>query len=210
MLPAWIEVVAVVGSIATPLIVAGFGVVFTRRQGRNDELLRFRIECYQQLVPDMNMLMCYLTFIGTWRDTSPPAVLELKRRLDRNFYCAAPLFSDSIYDRYAAFMDACFQTFGTWGEDAKIRSSTFRRRPAWRGDWDPGWETMFAKSESEAIPALELGEIRKKHDHLVAALVADLRLTSTRDAYTTNQVSLNAHAPTPRDIGATNSGLSER
>lgn len=59
---------------------------------------------------------------------------------------------------------------------------------------------MFTKTEASPIPAAELTKIRQAHDALVAALVRDLDLTRARGQYTTDLVSLNAHAPRQRDI----------
>lgn len=198
----WTDVLSAIGSVATPLVVVYLGVMFSRRQTRNDELLKARIEYYKALAPDLNTLMCYMTFIGTWRDQSPVEMVDLKRRLDQNFYCAAPLFSDPVRDAYEGFTRACFSTFNHWGTDAKIRSGAFRRRQAWKRDqvWDPDWDHMFTKRDTEAIAGAELGNIRAAHDQLIAALVQDLDLTRARSEYTTNLVSLNAHAPKQEDI----------
>ena len=53
--------------------------------------------------------MCFMTFIGSWRDLPPPRVVHLKRELDREFHCAHPLFSDPVKPAYDAFMDLCFK-----------------------------------------------------------------------------------------------------
>lgn len=178
--------------------------MLSRRQDRNGELLKARIEYYRLLAPDLNTLMCYITFIGRWRDLSPIEVIELKRRLDQNFYSAAPLFSDPVRDSYTAFEASCFSTFGEWGEDAKICSGAYRRRQAWRRKdvaWLSDWDSMFTKNDEDPIKSQELAHIRTAHDKLIAALVQDLDLTRARSEYTTSLVSLNAHAPRQRDIG---------
>lgn len=59
---------------------------------------------------------------------------------------------------------------------------------------------MFNKSDADPIPAEELKMIRDTYDALIAALVTDLDLTRARLEYTTKLVSLNAHAPTQRDV----------
>lgn len=199
---SWADAVAAIGTIATPVALAVLGVIFSRRQSRSSELLKARIEYYKLLAPDLNTLMAYMTFIGRWRDYSPTEIVELKRRLDQNFYCAAPLFSDPVRDAYAELAKRCFQTFGSWGRDALIRSGAYRRREAWRGEpaWNPAWDAMFTKSDKAPIPSSELNGVRQSHDKLIAALVKDLDLTRARSQYTTNLVSLNAHAPKQQDI----------
>lgn len=191
-----------VGSVVTPVIVVIIGVILARRQNQNQELLKARIEYYKSLVPDLNTLMCYMTFIGSWKDYSPLEIVELKRRLDQNFYCAAPLFSEPVRASYLSFEKVCFSTFGNWGSDARIRSGAYRRRQAWRRqpEWDPAWNSMFTKADETPILGTELEKIRSMYDQLIAALVQDLDITRARSEYTTSLVSLNAHAPERGDI----------
>lgn len=198
----WTEALSAIGSVATPLVVAGFGLALARRQSRNSELLKARVEYYKVLAPDLNLLMCYMTFIGSWRDISPVEIVALKRKLDQNFYCAAPLFSDPVRDAYIGLEGSCFSTFNNWGQDPLILSGAYRRRQAWtrKPEWSDSWNAMFSKADDTSIPADKLQAIRRAHDELVAALVRDLDLTRARGQYTTNLVSLNAHAPQRQDI----------
>lgn len=191
--------VAAIGSILTPVAVAVFAYVLTRRQSRSEELVSARLRHFDVLMPDLNKLMCYLTFIGDWKVVTPPEVVTLKRTLDRNFHCAVPLFSEPVLAAYNTFMDHCFTTFGAWGTDASVRSSAYRRRPCLPG-WEQAWDAHFAYSDNRAISAEELGATRDAYDHLVAAIVADVDITRARAAYTTSEVSLNAHAPKPVDV----------
>ncbi|MCU1582799.1 MAG: hypothetical protein JWO01_2187 [Microbacteriaceae bacterium] len=201
--PLWTDVITAIGAAITPLIVVGAGLVIARRQSRNDELLKVRIDYYQKLIPDLNRLMCYITFIGAWRDISPLEIIQLKRRLDVEFYCAAPLFSAEVPVAYEALMSLSFKTFGGWGEDAKILTSSFRRRQAWSREdepWSAGWDALFAIEAGEPISASNLGAYRRAYDDLIARLVGDLSISRTRTDYTTTRVSLNASAPQPRGI----------
>lgn len=201
-IPPWLNMLQAVGSIATPIGVAILAFVLARRQGQNDQLLAIRIQLYQTLVPQLNTLMCYMTFIGRWATLSPEDIIKLKRRLDHEFYCALPLFSEDVGHRYRQFMDACFAEFQDWGKDATIRSGAYRRRSAWRGpgEWAPGWDEMFERSDNETILGAELTLIRNRYDQLVTALVRDLSLAKARTKYTTDLVSMNAHSPARQDI----------
>lgn len=203
---SWADGISATGTIATPIVVAALGIVFATRANRSQSLLAARIEYYKALTPELNILMCYMTFIGRWRDYSPPDIVDLKRRLDHSFFCAAPLFSDPVRDSYDKFMALCFQTFNLWGQDALIRSSPYRREQSWRGPqpWDAAWDRMFSKDPGDAVPATELTKIRRAHDDLLAAIVRDLDPTRARSRYTTDLVSLNAHAPKHTDIEGSN------
>ncbi|WIB64613.1 MULTISPECIES: hypothetical protein [unclassified Curtobacterium] len=200
---AWTTVVTAIGTALTPILVAVLGIVITKRQSRNSELLRLRVDYYQQLVPNLNRLMCYVTFIGSWRDDAPPDIVALKRHLDSDFYCAAPLFSRAVSAAYENLMSRSFSTFGAWGSDAKIISSSYRRSQAWcRQDigWQPGWEQHFTLAPHDHIGVDVLDGYRKAYDELLARLVDDLRISRTRQNYTTARVSLNATSPRPRAI----------
>jgi hypothetical protein len=196
------QALSALGAIATPLVVLVLGFTLTRRQSRSEELLKARLDYYRSLIPKLNDLMCYLTFIGDWRDVSPPEVVRLKRDLDRELNCAAPLFSDTVKPAYDAFMNHCFRTFNEWGSDPLIMSSAYRRRQAWRPPegWEQSWDGSFAYSDAEVISGSELMSIRSAYDTLVKAMVTDLNLERSRSQYTSAQVSLNASAARRQDI----------
>lgn len=190
------------GIVSIPIVVAVLAYILTRTQSRSDELVRARMDYYRVLVPDLNRLMCYMTFIGTWRDQSPPEIVTLKRRLDENFFCAAPLFSTGVLDAYQELMDRTFLAFGHWGHDAKIRSSAYRRRQSWHAteQWDPAWDDFFALPDETTIAADDLVQYQTTYDRLIGSLVRDLSVTRARPRYTSGDVALNAHAPRRVDI----------
>lgn len=205
--PTWTEILQAIGAISVPFVVAIVGFVLARSQNRNTELLKVRLDYYRLLAPGLNRLMCYMTFIGTWRDDSPPQIIEQKRQLDHTFFCAAPLFSPGVLKSYTALMTETFSTFNDWGEDAKIRSNPYRRRQSWRcgQPWDSAWDRLFAFDDAATISAQRLRNYRELYDALIGQMVKDLAVTRTRSKYTTDEVSLNAYAPARDDItGASN------
>lgn len=195
----WVDYVQGVSAVATPVLVAVLAAVLARRQSRSHELLAARLDEYRRLVPDLNTLMCYVTFIGDWKSLTPAEVVALKRRLDKNFFCAAPLFSARVMTAYTKFIDCCFQTFNAWGEDARILTSAYRRRAAVLR-WSPDWDRLFAYDDRRPIPGSELAQVRSAYDELVATIVGDIDITRARAAYTTSAVVLNAHMPRRADI----------
>jgi hypothetical protein len=202
--PEWTDVVQAMGAVLVPITVAALVYVLTRNQSRSEELVRARLEYYKLLAPDLNRLMCYITFIGGWRDDSPEDIVALKRRLDANFFCAAPMFSAGVLNAYTALMERSFSTFGDWGVDARIKSNAYRRRQSWRGvdgnGWQPQWDGYFTLRDTEIIAANSLTDYRRTYDALLAAAVRDLDLTRARAQYTTDLITLNAHAPRAEDI----------
>jgi hypothetical protein len=200
----WTDIVGAIGTVLTPVVVAGLAYTLTRNQSRSEVLLRARLDYYRTLAPDLNRLMCYMTFIGGWRDISPEEIVGVKRRLDETFYCAAPLFSSDALSAYENLMNQTFSTFGLWGQDARIISSAYRRKQWWRGAGDNGWRAewndYFTMSDHDAISGAALQGYRKTYDALIAAMARELDLTRARARYTTDLVTLNASAPRREDI----------
>lgn len=205
---SWTDVVTAVSSAATPIVIAVFGWILTRRQSRNELLLNARINYYSKVMPDLNRLMTYMMFVGTWRDTSPPQIITLKRRLDAAFYVAAPLFSAPVSSAYEDFMKQCFVPFGRWGADALIRTSPYRRRVSWQAaaPWNPDWERMFELKENEPVEGTALEDLRSAYDSLISALVTDLNINRARGEYTSARVVTNASGPLETVGGADDGG----
>jgi hypothetical protein len=187
------------GALATPIVVGCLAYRFSGRLSRNEALSTARLEYYQSLAPDLNLLMCYFTFIGRWKEINPPRIVALKRSLDERFFIAAPLFSEDVAERYQNLMVQCFSTFGGWGKDAKFRTSAYRRRPC-LVPWDPSWDEYFEYDDSQPIPASESLGIRNAYDLLLSAMVKDIEISDARSRYTTQDVSINMHSPAYRDI----------
>jgi hypothetical protein len=199
--PNWADVLTAFSTALVPLLVVIIGVVLAIRQTRNQELVKARLEYYKSLAPGLNRLMCYMTFIGTWRDDSPDDIVALKRELDNKFFRAAPLFSPRVSAAYNNLMELSFSTFGYWGADALIASSAYRRRQAWRnGKWKSRWNSAFSVRDEETLSAQMLSTYRAAYDSLLSFLVEDMSLNRSRPGYTTPQVSLNAQAPHPRPV----------
>lgn len=99
-------------------------------------------------------------------------------------------------------MKSTFETFNNWGDDAKIISNPYRRQQSWRrpSGWPSDWDDFFTLPKDATIPAEALHNYRDVYDALIAAIVRDLTITRARARYTSDQVSLNAHAPIARAI----------
>lgn len=104
-----LDLVNALAAVAVPVVVAVLGHRLNRRlklweasQWRNQELIKARLNYYGQLAPMINDLMCYLTFVGRWKDLAPPQVLEIKHDADRLFFSVAPLFQSACYRRLSS------------------------------------------------------------------------------------------------------------
>jgi hypothetical protein len=183
---AWnsLEVVKLVVGLLTPALILVLGVVFDRRlktieqqRWASNEITKKRLQLYDQLLPQLNDLMCFFTYVGDWKKT-PSDVTRLKRSFDRDVYLAAPLLSMQFFEETTKFMDGCFSTYNDWGEDARLRSKTVRRKAAFGTQWDSNWEARFSP-----VGALDPEEIRALYESAVKALVHDIGLVEPRDGY---------------------------
>ena len=59
--PNWADAISAIGAVLTPILIVVVGIFIARRQSRSEQLQKLRIKYYQQLAPDLNNLMCYMT-----------------------------------------------------------------------------------------------------------------------------------------------------
>lgn len=188
--PLVLDTITALATLAVPIVVAVMAGRFNTQlkkweasQWRNQELIKARLEYYRELVPRLNDLMCYLTFIGSWKEHTPTAVVQSKRVLDRTFYCAAPLFSAEVQEAYSAFMADCFEIYGAWGDDARLRTGFGRRREVAGAAWDESWEKLFSYPIAQPIPPESIAGIRNSYNRLISAFARDVELNAPRDGY---------------------------
>ncbi len=86
----------------------------------NQKVVEQRLDVYNQVVPLLNDLYCYHTFVGHWKTLTPQQILDIKRNLDKQIHIYKFLFSDKFFSRYSNFIDLCFETRTGFGEDAKL------------------------------------------------------------------------------------------
>lgn len=154
---AWnaLEVAKLATAALTPITIAGLGVFIHRltkryehTQWKNQKLIEKRLEIYQSLASDLNDNLCYFTYIGSWKERTPPEIIMSKRSIDKKIYLAAPLFSPKFFITCMAFQDLCFETYNGWGSDARLRTRPDRRRQVPGKPWEGSWDEMFSTAPS--------------------------------------------------------------
>jgi len=156
-----LEVVKLAVAALTPLIVVAAGFWLNRRlksleqaQWARQKVVERRIRAYDEMAPKLNQLFCFYCYIGTWKELIPPDVVKLKRELDAIAHISAPLFDPLFLERYNALLEACFSTFGDWGDDAKLRTLPDRRRQAAGDAWSAEWDRCFVDPSEAPEPSL--------------------------------------------------------
>ena len=162
-----LEIAKFIVSIMTPVIVLFLGIWINKRlkkleqlQWANQKLIEKRLQIFEQLVPLLNDILCYFTFIGCWKEFEPNTVVKLKREVDKIVYVNSPLFGKEFLTKYNIFIGLCYMTYSGWGNDAKLRTTFLRRKENnlnWRNDWEQCYanETEISKPEEIRIAYLE-------------------------------------------------------
>lgn len=161
-----LEVAKLVVGLLTPLAVVGLGWLVSRRlkhlehaQWANQKVIENRLAFYERVAPQLNALLCFFTWVGYWKDISPPAAVQLKRELDKQMHIHRHLFDDAVFDSYQAFVGLLFQTYTGLGHDAKLRSAVVSRdgnrreraNYAWKAEWEAPREGLFADRNEAPI-----------------------------------------------------------
>ena len=175
----WLEVAKLAAALLIPAVIGAGGIYihritkqFEHTQWRSQKLIEKRLAVYDAMAPKLNDLLCYFTYVGSWRDSDPPDIVHLKREIDRQFYLAAPLFSNEFFEACKAFQECCFETYTGWGEDAKLRTSYVRRREARAGSWKTEWNTYFSDKPKD------YEEVRAAYKRVMESFAHDIGVNS--------------------------------
>jgi hypothetical protein len=194
----WTDAVGAIAAIVTPLAVIVVGYFLNRQlkrvedqQWRSQQLIKERLGYYREIAEPLNDLMCYFSFIGSWKDHSPPAIVAKKRALDRTFHTLSPFFGAESVHAYNRFMDECFDTYRGWGADPRLKTGFARRKLA-SATWRPEWEAMFTYDENRTVPREVLEQIKQCYNEVLARLVSDIQVADVRTDYASARVVLNA------------------
>lgn len=146
-----LEIIKLLTSTLTPLVVAGLGIYihrltkrFENLQWRNQKLVEKRLMIYDELASMLNDNLCYFTYVGNWKERKPCDVIASKRAIDKKIYLAAPLFSPCFFSTCMDFQNLCFEHFTGWGEDAKLKTKFERRKEVFGDDWNDNWDFLFS------------------------------------------------------------------
>lgn len=149
----WLELAKLITGALTPAALAVFGIYvhrvtkrFENLQWRSQKLVEKRLAIYDDLAPHFNDLMCYFTYVGCWKELDPPAVVALKRTMDKKIHLAAPLFSETFFTSCMNFQSLCFETYTGWGRDTLLRTKCERRQQARSHDWKNEWNECFGET----------------------------------------------------------------
>lgn len=176
-----LELAKLLVSALIPLTVVGVGYRVSRATKRlesvqwaNQTVIQRRLEIFGQVAPKLNRLLCFAVFVGSWKETSPPDAIRLKREADEIMYVNRVLFSPELFDAYRAFTATLFEEFARANGNAPLRVAVTsrlgnRRQLDW---WDDAMEADFSTGD---IPSF--GQVRAAHEALSERFRLDLYVT---------------------------------
>ena len=165
----------------TPLTVAGLGVLLARASRRleqvqwaNQTVVSRRLELFADIAPGLNKLLCFATFVGSWKELEPAAVIALKRRLDETMYANRVLFSEELFEAYRHFMGTLFAMWTSTDADAPLRAPIesqwgSRRNMPW---WEDSMTALFSTTDPSSTD-----DIQDAYEQLSEQFRAELYVT---------------------------------
>ena len=126
--PEWLEYAKIGVAALTPIMTGVVGIILVRLGTRLDatkqlhqELLRKRLQLFEDVAPKLNDVFCFFQAIGHWADLSPDEVIKRKRAIDRSIQVNRYLFRSDFWDAYQRFEQSHFDMFAAVGQPAKLR-----------------------------------------------------------------------------------------
>ncbi len=123
----------------TPLAVVLLGWYVTRAakkleniQWANQSVVSRRLDVFESIAPKLNLLLCFFTFVGGWKEVTPQRAIELKRQIDEAVYARRILFSEEMLRAYHRLMTTMFVMYAKADGDALLRARGSSELGAWR------------------------------------------------------------------------------
>ena len=172
----WIEIIKLLSSIATPVVVAFIGYKLNGRlksiddaQWQSRKIVEKRLELYERIAPGLNSIFCFYMWVGYWKDISPKALIQTKRDLDKTVNIYRHLLSEDFYVKYNDFIHLVFLTYTGAGKDALIKASISGpdgdRRKHSSYAWEENFDELFASRDNPPK-----SQISKSYQEVMAEL----------------------------------------
>ena len=183
MADSWnsVQIATLAVNALTPMAVAGLGVFLARASRRleqvqwaNQTVVTRRLELFADIAPDLNKLLCFATFVGSWKELEPAAVIAIKRRMDETMYANRVLFSEELFEAYRHFMGTLFAMWTSTDADAPLRALIesqwgSRRNMRW---WNESMTALFSTTDPSSTD-----DIQDAYERLSEHFRAELYVT---------------------------------
>ena len=124
----WLEYAKLGVAALTPIMTGLIGLIILRLGTKLDatkqlhqELLRKRLQLFEDIAPKLNDIHCFYQAVGHWAELNPEEVIRRKRAIDRAIQVNRYLFRSDFWDEYQRFEQAHFEMFSAAGQPARLR-----------------------------------------------------------------------------------------
>jgi hypothetical protein len=124
----WLEYAKLGVAALTPIMTGLIGLIVLRLGTKLDttkqlhqELLRKRLQLFEEIAPKLNDIHCFYQAVGHWAELNPDEVIRRKRAIDRAIQVNRYLFRSDFWDEYQRFEQAHFEMFSAAGQPARLR-----------------------------------------------------------------------------------------
>src|SRR5262245_2175039 len=144
----WMEYLKIGVAALTPIMTGLVGLLVVRMGSRleankqlSQELLKKRLQLFEDVAPKLNDIFCFYQAIGHWAELSPEEVIRRKRAIDRSIQVNRYLFRSEFWDAYQEFEKSHFDMFTAVGQPARLRLDVKHLRErvgdAFKNEWMP-------------------------------------------------------------------------
>jgi hypothetical protein len=144
-----------ISSFLLPIVLTFIGYIINRslkrlesRMAVSRDLMERRFKDFDELTSSLNDLFCYCTYVGHWREITPPEALEAKRKLDKLVYQTLPIWGSNFLIAYRGFIRVCFLEYDGRGTSARIRADINLHKENWGQSWKGEWDQYFVSPSS--------------------------------------------------------------
>jgi regulator of replication initiation timing len=144
----------------TPIVTGIVGALVLRMGARIEhgktlhrELLKKRLDLFEDIAPKLNDLYCFFQAIGHWSDLNPHEIISRKRAIDRALHINRFLFDQDVWEAYREFEDLHFEMYSEVGRPAKLRLDMDwmkeRLGESFKSEWTPSVSAKAGERQAQ-------------------------------------------------------------
>jgi hypothetical protein len=172
-----LEIVKVLVSCITPLVVALMGVLIqasiaqqSEASKLNSQLAARRLVVYDGVREGLNRIYCFVEDRGSWKTDNPDTITALRRKIQTDMQTNRAIWSPKTFTLYERYIDeVAFKTYTGVGRDAQIRTVNDQKEVA-IPDWKKKWKDRT--TDEKAI------DHKASYDALQDQFARDIQLSS--------------------------------
>jgi hypothetical protein len=174
--PEWLKYAQLAVAALTPIMTGVVGIILVRMGNKLDvtkqlhqELLRKRLQLFEDVAPKINDVFCFFQAVGHWADLNPDEIIKRKRAVDRVLQVNRYLFRSDFWEAYQRFEAEHFDMFAAPGHPARLRLDVAHFQKLVGQAFRPEWSDLISAKEGDH------NEQRRSYQALMEILGKEMR-----------------------------------